>query len=506
MTTTTSHHSISLSVRLYRALLIAYPKAFRDEYGYDMVQVFRTAYRAHTRTGSWLSIACFWLATLTDFAITVVEEWFADNRGPRRFLRALVIGALAGLIGGVIAGLGARVAMRGVADAIGQFPIFTLEGTLFILFSGAIMGVPFGVIYMALRSLAPDSGAWNGLAYGALLFAVFLAPSLLFYREGEAALGDPWRNVLLFAPIPLVYGLVVQIIVARLETHENLVAHSSAHHVTTALPQAVWFAIFVAVLELAVLGMASISSSGIPIGVLRAFYDIGVPLHQNPEVNPFLLNLFALGYFGGSSLIFWQRARARMARFAALTLLLFGGALFNTGADYYTSLVADTDTLKPFFHAIQVLGCSGLLTLLCLFPHGQFALRWTRWLLGAWSLWALVWWLMPTLPEAFVFAVFIGFLGAGLGAQAQHYHAATPESRAQLRWPLIGFTIAIAGFALVAVLLNALPEFRPYNISGLSTTGTFSLYLLPWLCIPLSLGYAMRRHRLWQASPSAKTV
>jgi hypothetical protein len=125
--------------------------------------------------------------------------------------------------------------------------------------------------------------------------------------------------------------------------------------------------------------------------------------------------------------------------------------------------------------------------------------------MGVWSVWALVWLIIPVLPEALVFTILIGFFGAGLIAQAQRYRATAPESRPPLRLPFVGFAIAVASFAVVAALLIALPEFRPYNVGGLSMTGTFSFYMLPWLCIPLSIGYAVRRHHLWQQIPQNLT-
>src|SRR3546814_5235001 len=42
---TTLFRSLSVSVRVYRALLVAYPKAFREHYESQMVQVFRDSTR-----------------------------------------------------------------------------------------------------------------------------------------------------------------------------------------------------------------------------------------------------------------------------------------------------------------------------------------------------------------------------------------------------------------------------------------------------------------------------
>ena len=73
----------------------------------------------------------------------------------RQLLERASIGALAGIAAGLLAGAGARIAMRmvadGVVDAVRRLPEFTLEGTAGIIIAGAIVGAPFGVIFEAIR-------------------------------------------------------------------------------------------------------------------------------------------------------------------------------------------------------------------------------------------------------------------------------------------------------------------------------------------------------------------
>jgi hypothetical protein len=58
-------------------LLLAYPPAFREEYGGEMLQVFRDCYRAEARSGS---LPGFWLRTLIDLVLTAARER-ADSSG-----------------------------------------------------------------------------------------------------------------------------------------------------------------------------------------------------------------------------------------------------------------------------------------------------------------------------------------------------------------------------------------------------------------------------------------
>jgi len=63
-----------LSSRVYKLLLIAYPSAFRREYGRQMQQVFRDCYRDEARRNKNLALAGYWMRTLLDLAVTAVKE------------------------------------------------------------------------------------------------------------------------------------------------------------------------------------------------------------------------------------------------------------------------------------------------------------------------------------------------------------------------------------------------------------------------------------------------
>lgn len=64
---------VRLSVRLYRALLAAYPAGFREEYGSLMVQVFHDCCLSAAR-GAPGGLSGLWLRTLADYFITLIEQ------------------------------------------------------------------------------------------------------------------------------------------------------------------------------------------------------------------------------------------------------------------------------------------------------------------------------------------------------------------------------------------------------------------------------------------------
>jgi hypothetical protein len=69
----------SWSERLYRALLAAYPREFRREYGPQMRQVFRDLCREERRKKTRL--ARLWIRTIWDLATTAVVERASGSNG-----------------------------------------------------------------------------------------------------------------------------------------------------------------------------------------------------------------------------------------------------------------------------------------------------------------------------------------------------------------------------------------------------------------------------------------
>ena len=139
-----------------------------------------------------------------------------------RLVRAMGIGVLAGLAAGFLAGgIGSRLAMRISAIAAGpamrgtftengnRVGEITLDGTLFLLvFNGPIVGLFGGLVYVALRPWLPRSTRWRGLAFGALLLAVFGAVIIDADNIDFRLFGPPLLNVGMFAALFVLFGLI----------------------------------------------------------------------------------------------------------------------------------------------------------------------------------------------------------------------------------------------------------------------------------------------------------
>lgn len=139
-------------------------------------------------------------------------------------IRSLGIGALAGLVSGlIVGGLGGRIAMRisgamtdaGLAsfartengNAIGEV---TLGGTIAMFVFGAMIpSLAAGVLYGLTRPWLAPLGVWRGAAYGLALLALggsfILEPTNFDFRR----FGSPQVNVLTFATLIVLLGVAI---------------------------------------------------------------------------------------------------------------------------------------------------------------------------------------------------------------------------------------------------------------------------------------------------------
>ena len=101
---------IRVSVAVYRVLLVAYPEAFRREYGAHMIQVFRDCAREMQQTEGAIGLWRYWLSTLGDLVISAAAE---RRHGEVHMSRTFWIrlGSLAGIVGGIIAAIVAVLAL-----------------------------------------------------------------------------------------------------------------------------------------------------------------------------------------------------------------------------------------------------------------------------------------------------------------------------------------------------------------------------------------------------------
>ena len=192
-----------------------------------------------------------------------------------------------------------------------------------------------------------------------------------------------------------------------------------------------------------------------------------------------------------------------MALFVAIMLAAFG-AMFPPTLE---QLARTRPVWGGPIALVEFLGAASLTTFCYLFPDGRFVPRWTRALAIVAVILHVPVSFLPGSPLSYLTwpaplraLPFFGLLGTGIVAQLYRYRRVSgPTQRQQTKYAVFGVTAALAGF-LGLILLSALapswPE--PDSLAAIFTVNAYYAIMLP---IPLSIGAAILRHRLWGIDP-----
>ena len=102
MNTFSLEKSLSVSVRVYRALLAAYPKKFREHYETQMVQVFRDSLREAYQRHSMPGVIDLWLHFCVDLFVTALVERIMERSQYMFSPKVILWGGLAGAFSGLL--------------------------------------------------------------------------------------------------------------------------------------------------------------------------------------------------------------------------------------------------------------------------------------------------------------------------------------------------------------------------------------------------------------------
>jgi hypothetical protein len=198
--------------------------------------------------------------------------------------------------------------------------------------------------------------------------------------------------------------------------------------------------------------------------------------------------------------IFWRRSDDWIALFTSLTLITFG--TFSIAYDP-TALAVQNVAVGLPMRLFGLLGSASMLLFFFLFPDGRFVPRWTRWMVIFWAVSQMGYYFFPgsfldiyRLSPLINFVTITAFACIVVGSQLYRYRRVSgPVQRQQTKSVVFGTVVAMIGtvgfgLPIYASLPNA-QYGEPYTLA--SEAGIFGSLLL----IPLSIGVAIIRHRLW---------
>jgi hypothetical protein len=214
--------------------------------------------------------------------------------------------------------------------------------------------------------------------------------------------------------------------------------------------------------------------------------------------------LFRLSVIIGSALVGWAVALVLAWRKSNEWMaLLVAFMLVMQGVVGITNTVAGSSS---FWHVpsqlVDFLAYTALFVVFMIFPDGRFVPGWTRWLVISFvaeSMW------YNFFPDAFNdkswFTLFttLLFIGLALSLPAtqlyRYRRVSTPLQRQQTKWVVFGLAVEIALVFAPYVLTLIVPPLNQPQYAPLFNTDVGGNPIA--LLLPLSLGIAILRYRLW---------
>ena len=237
-----------------------------------------------------------------------------------------------------------------------------------------------------------------------------------------------------------------------------------------------------------------------PVAMRAALRSLGLSLAFYATYLTALQAIFAIGCFVVPALMVRRKPDDGMVLFVALTLVLLGAINVSSASALEMLHPAMVLPVEVFLY----LSVATVMLLICVFPDGRFIPQWSYVFMLAW-LAGLPITVLSTRdrlaqPQSVWFWVmlFSGF-AAAVGFQAYRFlRVSNRVQRQQTKWVLFGVAGALVGQLVFPVLASFFPALVPAGLQAtpydlISGTGLTVTYLL----IPLTIGIAISRYRLW---------
>lgn len=228
--------------------------------------------------------------------------------------------------------------------------------------------------------------------------------------------------------------------------------------------------------------------------------------------------IFVLAHLIMAVVILWRRGDEWMALFVCFALVT-NGAMIPLSLTYPPG--SGSLLVQFLVHGVTFIALASGVTLLYLFPNGQFVPHWTRLFAFTWVAlaFATVFWpgsilSLSTWPLWLQLLMLLIWPGAGLLAQIYRYtHVSRAIERQQTKWAVLGLTAAMLGplaYFLPFVILPSLhgpliPNLLYQRVGASFFTFSFLLRLsgltaltFVLLLFPLTLAIAILRYHLWE--------
>ncbi|MBO0781458.1 MAG: hypothetical protein J2P37_21775 [Ktedonobacteraceae bacterium] len=232
----------------------------------------------------------------------------------------------------------------------------------------------------------------------------------------------------------------------------------------------------------------------------RELYTLGISVDFYATYLVVSKAIFVVIWCIVGGLIFWYTSGERVAFFASLTLVLFS---IGFAEDLVLPILPSSWWLPV--QCIRFLSGTGLAFFFYIFPDGRFVPRWMFWLLPLWIFYECTDTFFSSSqnlsdsqgPYVVLYTLlFFVLLASLVAAQIYRYRRVSNHTRRQqTKWVVSGMAAAIIGFAATLFTgLQLLPTILVGSLGNMISNTLLDLFLL---FIPLSIGIAILRSRLW---------
>lgn len=208
-----------------------------------------------------------------------------------------------------------------------------------------------------------------------------------------------------------------------------------------------------------------------------------------------------------ATLVFVLRPRDRMAWFASILLIAFGGEIVYPLAVEFVGSFGTAPTLFRASYLVNNLFSWGFLgAFLALFPDGRFVPGWSRFVALFGFCFSFGFGILPAefnAPEGPLFALVLAgglvlFVGS-LSAQVWRYrHYSTRLEKQQTKWLIYALAlIVLMVFVVSTVIYLLLPTGQVTTATTVTADLIYFLANLTFILLPLSIAIAIVRYRLW---------
>ncbi len=238
--------------------------------------------------------------------------------------------------------------------------------------------------------------------------------------------------------------------------------------------------------------------------VVQALNDAGLTVEGLVQVTIALDILLAVAYTACAVFIMIRKPNDAVSIFVTIMLVTFGTATFS-GA--IRGLAAWRPEMELVSMTIEMIGSLSIVTFLFIFPSGRFTPRWTSLILTGWIIFQLPRYYFPNSPlhlqnssPLLYNIIFIGGILSGLGSQIYRFRRVSrPIERQQTKWVVYGLIVGLGGYVVVRLFSSTLTD--PLGSQITIALGFNIISILFMLLLPLTIGVAVLRFRLWDINP-----